>query len=59
MSSGFCANPKAEIKFTGQNGMESNTTPKVAAKCPKTKKGKKAQEGEVARSARDGASAPQ
>ena len=40
MSSGFCANPRADIKFTGQNGMESNTTPKVKAKCPK-KKGKK------------------
>ena len=37
MSSGFCANPRADIKFTGQNGMESNTTPKVAAKCPKKK----------------------
>jgi hypothetical protein len=41
MSSGFCAHPQADIKFTGQNGMESNTTPKVAATCPKkAKKGK-------------------
>jgi hypothetical protein len=40
MSSGFCANPKADVKFTGQNGAESDSTPKVAAKCPKAKKGK-------------------
>ncbi len=41
MSSGFCAHPNADVKFTGQNGMESNSTPKVGAKCPKKKKGKK------------------
>ena len=40
MSSGFCAAPNAEVKFTGQNGMESNSKPKVTAKCPKAKKGK-------------------
>ena len=40
MSSGFCADPRASFKFDGQNGMEYDTTPKVAAKCPK-KKGKK------------------
>ena len=41
MSSGFCASPKASIKFTGQNGMESNSKPKVTAKCPKGNKGNK------------------
>jgi hypothetical protein len=41
MSSGFCKSPEASIKFTGQNGAESDTTPKVAAKCPKGKKGAK------------------
>jgi hypothetical protein len=35
MSSGFCKDPTASIKFTGQNGMESDTTPKVGGKCPK------------------------
>jgi hypothetical protein len=40
MSSGFCGNPRADIQFDGQNGMEYDTTPKVKAKCPK-KKGKK------------------
>ena len=45
MSSGFCAAPKAEVKFTGQNGMESNSKPKVAAKCPKSKTGKKSKRG--------------
>ena len=41
MSSGFCKNPSADYKLTGQNGAIYNTTPKVAAKCPKGKKGKK------------------
>ncbi len=35
MSSGFCAHPEAGVKFTGQNGAAYDTTPKVAAKCPK------------------------
>ena len=48
MSSGFCAAPKAEVKFTGQNGMESNSKPKVAAKCPKAKKGKKSKKSKRA-----------
>ena len=41
MSSGFCSSPKASIRFTGQNGIEAKSTPTVAAKCPKGKKGKK------------------
>jgi hypothetical protein len=41
MSSGFCKSPEASVKFTGQNGMESDTTPKVAGKCPKKGHGKK------------------
>jgi hypothetical protein len=41
MSSGFCAHPNADVKFTGQNGKESASTPKVSAKCPKAKKGKR------------------
>ena len=41
MSSGFCKNPSADYKLTGQNGAIYNTNPKVAAKCPKGKKGKK------------------
>ena len=41
MSSGFCASPKAAVSFTGQNGKVSESTPKVSAKCPKAKKGKK------------------
>ena len=41
MSSGFCAHPNADVKFTGHNGKESSSTPKVSAKCPKAKKGKK------------------
>jgi hypothetical protein len=42
MSSGFCAKPQASVEFTGQNGMVSSSTPKVAAKCPKKpKKGKR------------------
>jgi hypothetical protein len=42
MSSGFCKDPRADIKLAGQNGAEFDTTPKVAAKCPKAKKGGKA-----------------
>ncbi len=41
MSSGFCKDPRASLKFTGQNGAELDTTPKVAAKCPKAKHGHK------------------
>lgn len=33
MSSGFCAHPRASVKFTGQNGLASNTSPKVVGKC--------------------------
>ncbi len=41
MSSGFCKDPNASYKLTGQNGAEYNTTPKVAAKCPKAHKANK------------------
>jgi hypothetical protein len=40
MSSGFCAHPNATVNLTGQNGKVFDTTPKVAAKCPKPKKHK-------------------
>jgi hypothetical protein len=40
MSSGFCKDPHASYKLTGQNGAEYDTTPKVAAKCGKAKKAK-------------------
>ena len=51
MSSGFCAAPNAEVKFTGQNGMESNSKPKVAAKCPKGNRARgQAQSPQVRRS---------
>jgi hypothetical protein len=36
MSSGFCKDPRASFKFTGQNGMEFDTTPRVGGKCPKS-----------------------
>jgi hypothetical protein len=45
MSSGFCAHPRADIKFDGQNGMAYDTTPKVAAKCPKKKSRKSKKNG--------------
>ncbi len=48
MSAGFCKDPRANIQLTGQNGMESNTTPKVAAKCPK-KRGKGKSKGKSAK----------
>jgi uncharacterized repeat protein (TIGR01451 family) len=40
MSSGFCAAPKATVKLTAHSGKIYDTTPAVAAKCPKVKKGK-------------------
>jgi hypothetical protein len=40
MSDGFCADRKANVQLTGQNGKEYNTRPAVAAKCPKGRKGK-------------------
>jgi hypothetical protein len=40
MSSGFCAHPEANVKFTGQNGKTYDSTPKVGGKCSKAKKGK-------------------
>jgi hypothetical protein len=40
MSSGFCAHPNATVNLTAQNGKLYDTTPKVAAKCPKPKKHK-------------------
>jgi hypothetical protein len=58
MSSGFCAHPDASIKFTGQNGMESDTTPKVGGKCPKKggskAKGPKGKKGKGAESRNGG-----
>ncbi|HTT96159.1 MAG TPA: hypothetical protein VMF55_15925 [Solirubrobacterales bacterium] len=41
MSSGFCGNRNATVKLAGQNGAVHDTTPAVAAKCPKPKKGVK------------------
>ena len=42
MSSGFCANPKADdqVHRPERQGVRTRR-PKVAAKCPKAKKGKK------------------
>ncbi len=51
MSAGFCKDPRANIQFTGQNGMESDTTPKVAAKCPK--KGGKGSKDKGAKKGKD------
>jgi hypothetical protein len=42
MSSGFCASRKATVQLDAQNGKVWDTTPVVAAKCPKTQKPKKA-----------------
>jgi hypothetical protein len=33
MSEGFCAHPRASVKFTGQNGLRADSTPKVFGKC--------------------------
>jgi hypothetical protein len=33
MSSGFCKNPRAKVKFTGQNGKVQETRPKVGGSC--------------------------
>jgi hypothetical protein len=33
MSEGFCADPRASIKFTGQNGRHFDSNPKVFGKC--------------------------
>jgi len=42
MSSGFCKARKATVKLKGQNGAVYDSSPRVAAKCPKAKKhGKK------------------
>jgi hypothetical protein len=37
MSSGFCGSREAEVNLTGQNGKLHDTTPAVAAMCPKAK----------------------
>lgn len=39
MSDGFCSARRAKVGLTGQNGKTHDTTPVVAAKCPKPKKG--------------------
>ncbi len=41
MSSGFCADRKANVQLDGQNGKAYDTRPVVAAKCRKHKKAKK------------------
>ncbi len=50
MSSGFCKDPRANIQLTGQNGAEYDTTPKVAAKCPKAHKANKGKKKAAKRS---------
>jgi hypothetical protein len=40
MSGGFCSARKATVDLTSHSGKIYDTTPVVAAKCPKTKKGK-------------------